>query len=113
MITLPVKYIELLARHGRDLKELGVNGMALPRRPALEAVEALRLAKIPILATHVLHVVNGKIRHSYDSWCCKSPVDTTSEEYMRESFAEAERYIRAYPDSENGTVFYEIGLPNH
>jgi len=113
MITLPVKYIELLARHGRDLKELGVDGMALPKRHALEAMEALRLAKIPILATHVLQVVNGKIRDSYDSWCCNSPVDPASEEYMRESFTEAERYIRAYPDPDNGTIFYEIGLPNY
>lgn len=112
MIPLPQKYIDLLAWHGRDLKELGVHGIALPRGPALEAVGALRQAKIPILGGDVLRVVDGKIRHTYDNWYCKSHADPASPEYMEESYKQAERYILAYPDPDDGTFFYEIGVPN-
>lgn len=112
MIVLPKKYVDLLAWYGRDLNELGVHGIALPRSAALEAVDALRQARIPILGGDVLREVDGKIRHTYDNWYCKCHADPATDEYAEESFKQAQRYVLAYPDPEDGTVFYEIGVPN-
>jgi hypothetical protein len=108
MTTLPKEYLELLSQYGHDLKEIGVNGIALPRLAALKAVVILRHAGTPILGGDVCHVANGKIRVSYDNWYCKGAGDPGTEKYLEASLVQAENYIRAYSDPEDGTVFYQL-----
>lgn len=109
MNTLPQDYIDILARHGRDVRDAGVNGVALSRRAALSAVDALRrTGDIPILGGEVFRITNGKIELSYDNWDTKSSRGPNSVQYRQDSYPQAEAYIRAYADPENGTILYRI-----
>jgi len=112
MKSLPQKYLEVLARNGRELKELGIDGAALPKHAALEAVDALwKSGSVPILGGEVFRVASGKLSHSYDTWDCKSNGDPDSELYREDSLAQAEAYIRKYPDPEDGSVLYQLVVP--
>lgn len=107
-MSLPKEYLDLLTQHGRDLREIGVNGAALPRSAALKAVQLLHQAGVPILGGDVVRITGGKITVSRDNWYCKGAGDPGTAEYLRESLSQAEAYIRAYPDDEDGSVFYQI-----
>lgn len=41
MTTLPQEYLDILASEGRDLKEAGVNGVALQKRPTSRSRSSL------------------------------------------------------------------------
>lgn len=112
MKSLPQEFLDLLSRHGRDLLELGIDGIALPRRAALDAVETLQRAGcVPILGGEVFQVRNGKLAHSYDSWDCKSGGNPNSDQYLNDSLKQAKAYIQRYSDPEDGSVFYQIVVP--
>lgn len=112
MKSLPQEYLAVLSRDGRELKELGIDGVALPKRAALEAVEALRKAACaPILGGEVFRVTGGKVAHTYDTWDCMSDGARDSERYLKDSLRQADAYIRRYPDPEDGSVLYQIVLP--
>lgn len=108
MTTLPQEYLDILASEGRDLKEAGVNGAALQKRSALRAVEALRAASVQILGGDVYRVTRGKLELSYDNWYCKDAGEPGTDEYLKASLAQAKRYIRDYPDPEDGSILYRI-----
>lgn len=109
MNKFPQDFLDILARHGRDLKSAGVDGVALPKGAALDALRTLGLgSRIPILGGDVFRVVNGAISLSYENWDCKSTGDPTTEKYLKDSLIQAEEYIRSFPDPEDGTVFYQL-----
>lgn len=110
MKSLPPEYVKILSEHGRDLKELGVDGAALSKEYALKAIGILRGAKIMILGGDVLRVVNGRIQHTYDSWHYDDHVGLRDQTVVEASFKHAERYLLSYPDAEDGTILYEIGI---
>lgn len=112
MKSHPREYLDVLARHGRELKELGIEGTALPKRAALEAVEVLRKAGcVPILGGEVFRLADGKLVHAYDSWDCMSDEDPESERYRADSLRQADAYIRRYKDDEDGSIWYQLVLP--
>jgi hypothetical protein len=64
----------------------------------------------------VLEIVDGKLRYTYDNWHADRKSEEDLREYLARSIADAERYIRNYPDPEDGIIFYsptisELGLP--
>lgn len=109
MNTLPQDYVDALKRHGRNLKDAGVNGVALPRKAALEAIGILRRTNVvAILGGEVFQVRDGKAELSYDNWDTKSSMGPNSTQYRLESYQQAETFVSAYHDAEDGTIFYRI-----
>lgn len=108
MTKLPTEYLNILAQEGRNLKETGVNGVALSRRAALRAVDALQAAGVPILGGDVYLLTSGKLELSHDNWYCKDAGDPGTEKYLSASIAQAAQYIRSYRDLEDGSIMYRI-----
>jgi hypothetical protein len=57
----------------------------------------------------------GKPEPTYDNWYADRRPGEDLMDYLERSIAEAERYIRGYPDPEDGTILYspvisELGL---
>lgn len=87
----------------------GVNGVALPKKAVLDAIDALRRAgDIPILGGEIFHITKGKIELSYDNWDTVSRKGPNSAQYRQDSYLQAEARIRAYSDPEDGTILYRI-----
>lgn len=110
-MQLPKAYLLLLEEYGRDLKDIGVEGFALPKQEALKAIGILANAGFPILGGDVIRVVRGRAEVSYDNWYCRHEGDPSSSEYRQASAEQAEKYIRGYLDPEDGSVLYQIVTP--
>jgi hypothetical protein len=82
----------------------------------LEAVSALIGSEIAILGGDVLKIEHGRPRYTYDNWYVNQWEGEPFPDYLRRSWGTAERYIRDYPDPQNGTILYalviaELGIP--
>ncbi len=115
-MLIPESYRQIEKARGRSLEEIHCNGVAFTRLDILEALECLRGTHAGVLGGDVLAVVNGKLRHTYDSWHADKRHGEDILKYLARSIAEAEKYIRNYPDPEDGTVSYspvvsELGVP--
>ena len=105
------KYQKILEEKGKPLGEIGIAEVALERAPALEAIGALRVAGIPILGGDVYKNQNGNIKSTYDNWYSQEEDYPSKEEYLKQSWAKAEQYIRNYNDPMDGSIFYTLVIP--
>jgi len=115
-VLIPESYREIEKTRARSLTEIHSNGVAFNRHDILEALGCLKGTHIGVFGGDVLRVVDGKLRYTYESWHTdKSPGEDVWK-YLARSIAEAEIYIRNYPDPEDGTILYspeisELGIP--
>ena len=110
---LPKQYIDFLEHKGKSLQDIGINGFALDRVSTLEALGILRKNSIPVSGGDVLRAVGETIRHTYDNWYVQPEKYKSHEEYVSNSIAIAEKFIRDYKDSEDGSIFYLLVVPEH
>ncbi len=101
------KYTEILAR-GRPLTEQGIHGVALTKRDALEAVEVLKKAGVPILGGDVWQMVDGKLQLEYSNWYMDRMDGESEASYAARSIAATVAYLHKFPDAEDGTIFYVL-----
>jgi immunity protein 40 of polymorphic toxin system len=92
------------------------NGVAFTRADILEALESLKGTQAGVMGGDVLKIVDGKLRYTYDSWRADKKSEENIPGYLARSIEEDDRYIRNYPDPEDGTILYsptisELGLP--
>jgi Immunity protein 40 len=112
MLT-PKHYVEILQERGKSLSEIGVNGMALERDAALEAIEALKDSQSAILGGDVYRLVAGIPEHTYDNWYSQREDSESLEHYVRRSWGVAKRYIESYVDPEDGSILYSLVLSDY
>jgi hypothetical protein len=106
LILVPDQYRRLEKEKGRTLTEIGGAGVAFTREDVLEALECLKGTRVGVLGGDVLEVVNGRPRYAHDDWHVNRRPQEDLADFLNRSVAEAERYIRSYPDPGDGTIFY-------
>lgn len=114
-MLIPNTYSEILSNSGHSLQEIGVAGVALTRQNALDAVASLKGTQVAISGGDVLRVVEGKLRYTKDNWYIQRLSNEDIGAYISRSHEKAKRYIKSYPDAEDGYVLYalvtsELGL---
>jgi hypothetical protein len=105
-MLIPESYRRLEKEKGRALTEIGAAGVAFTREDILEALEYLKGSQVGVLGGDVLEVAGGRPRHTYDSWHADRKNGENVMDFLKRSIAEAEGYIRSYPDPEDGTILY-------
>jgi hypothetical protein len=114
-MLIPDAYRRLEKEKGRSLRDTGVAGVAFARKDLLEALEYLKGSRVAVLGGDVLEVKGGaqpdsfwyeKPKPTHDSWHADRKPREALMDYIERSIAEAERYIRSYPDPEDGTILY-------
>ena len=114
-MLIPGAYHRLEKEKWRTLRDIGVAGVAFTRKDLLEALECLKGSKVAVLGGDVLAINSGaqpdSFRHgkpkpTYDSWHADRRPGEDLMDYIERSIAEAEGYIRSYPDPEDGTLLY-------
>ena len=109
-------YTEILARHGRSLKDIGSADVVLPRLMALKAINTLRGLNVVILGVDVVRIKDGFPEYTYDNAHCEPEDYTSSEDYRKGSLEKIARYLMNYPDPLDGTIWYALSvleLPRH
>jgi hypothetical protein len=114
-MLIPEPYRRIEKEKGRALTEIGVAGVAFTREGILEALGCLKGSQIAVLGGDVLEVVNGRPQYTSDSWYANKEPGEDLRVYVERSIAEAEQYIRRFPEPEDGTILYsptisELGL---
>jgi hypothetical protein len=115
-MLIPERYTEIRRSKGRSLQDIGVGGCAFAKADALDAVASLVGSQVAIAGGDVLSVASGRPRYTYDNWYVDRRDDESLEDYLARSWVAAERYIREYPDPQDGTILYalvlaELGVP--
>ena len=103
---------ELYNSHGVSLLPIGSRAMGLSREFALEALEHLKDAKIPVSGGQVLRVRNDCDLPIYtpDAWDSEMRSSETYDDYCVRSILEAKSFILTYVEPPNQKVLYEIVL---
>jgi hypothetical protein len=68
----------------------------------------LKGSQVAVLGGGVLEIVNGNPRYTGDSWYANRESGEGLMDYLKRSIVEAERYVRRFPDPENGTILYRL-----
>jgi hypothetical protein len=115
LMLIPEPYRRLEKEKGRALTEIGVAGVAFTREGILEALGCLKGSQVAVLGGDVLEVVNGKPQYTTDSWYANREPEEDLKAYLERTIAEAEQYVRRFPDPDDGTILYsptvsELGL---
>jgi hypothetical protein len=80
-----------------------------------DALESPRGGRVAVLGWDVLKIASGaqpdglcygKPEPTYGNWYADRRPGEDLMDYIERSIAEAERYIRSYPDLEDGTILY-------
>jgi len=116
LMLIPDAYRRLEKEKGRSLADIGIAGVAFTRKDILEALEYLQGSQVAVLGGDVLKIVrgvqrassfwDGKPKPTHDNWAADRRPGEDLMDYVERSIAEAERYIRSYPDPEDGTILY-------
>lgn len=115
-MLIPKQYLEVLKNKGHSLKEIGSNEVGLSRSAALEAIRSLRKSQAAILGGNVVRVINQRPEYGVENWYVQQQSSEPLVDYLKRSLDTAEKYIREFPDVEDGTILYtlvvsELGLP--
>jgi hypothetical protein len=105
-MLIPEAYRKLEKEKGRPLAEIGAAGVAFTRKDVLGALECLKGTQVGVLGGDVLDIVGGKLRYTHDSWHVNRRPQEDVADFLNRSIMETERYIRSYPDPEDGTTLY-------
>jgi hypothetical protein len=78
------------------------------RKDLLAALEILKGSQVAVLGGDVMEIVDGELQYlrTGDNWYADRRPGEDLMDYIERSIAEAERYIRSYPDPEDGTILY-------
>jgi len=103
------QYLNFIREHGVDLeKALGVKEWALSRNDALTAIGILRDGHEAVLGGDVIFEREGRLRYTHDNWHSDPGENEPTAQYIERSLAEAEGYIRKYPETNEGKYYYVI-----
>jgi hypothetical protein len=107
-MLIPDAYRRLEKEKGRSLRDIGCAGFAFTRKDILDALESLKGSQVAVLGGDVLEIANGELRYlgTGDNWYADKRPREDLMDYIQRSIVEAERYIRTYPDPEDGTILY-------
>jgi hypothetical protein len=107
-MLIPDAYRILAKEKGRSLREIGCAGVAFARTDILDALESQKGGQVAVLGGDVVEIIDGELQHqhTYDNWHADRGPGEDLIDYIERSIAEAERYIRRYPDPEDGTILY-------
>ena len=93
-----------------SLEVIGLNEVAWPKTIAIEILERLQGTDAAALGGDVYRLKGSRPTPDYDNWYSERHPDETLESYTRRSREEALKYIRSYPDPEDGSVLYVLVL---
>lgn len=89
------KYTYFLKERGRSLSEInpGSDEIALKLDDALQAIELLKDARVPILGGDILSDVSGTLSYTYENWYCEKIEQETPNEYIERSYQISRTYL--------------------
>jgi len=105
-VSLPFEYLSFLKEHGTPLDSIGINGYALSRQRALQALEILARLKLPVLGGDVIAYHNGMLTLTYDNWYINGPFSDSQSVEL--SHKKARDFIASYDEPSDGTVLYQL-----
>lgn len=114
-MLIPDAYRRIEKEKGRSLRDIGCAGFAFTRKDILDALESLKGSHVAVLGGDVLEIASGakpdsfwygKPEPRHDNWHTDRGPGEDLMDYAERSIAEAERYVRSYPDPEDGTILY-------
>lgn len=95
-MLLPIKFREILATKGRDLKGIGLNEVALAKPDAIEAVRSLEGRQVAILGGDVYYENEGKIRSAHENWFCNRNPNESTADFAKRSQKIASDFLRRH-----------------
>ena len=101
-------YGEFVESRGVVLDSLGLRDRALVRGDALQAIDLLEAAGIPVLGGDVYIAKQGKIESAYANWYTDQREGETISRFAARSFAESRSYISKFPDPTDGMALFAL-----
>jgi hypothetical protein len=105
-VLIPDSYRAIEKARGRSLQEIHSSGVAFTRADMLEALTLLKGSHACVLGIDVLKITEGRLRYAYASYNLVKRPGEDVWKYLARSIAEAEAYVRKYPEPEDGTILY-------
>lgn len=108
---MPSSYIpDGLLDNAFSLEVIGLHEVAWPKAVAIDILASLEGTDAFCLGGDVYRLEGNRPLPAYDNWFSERHQAETLENYTRRSREEALKYIRAYPDPEDGSVLYVLVL---
>jgi hypothetical protein len=105
-MLVPELYRQIEKERGRSLREIGAAGVAFTREDTLKALDCLKGSQVAVLGGDVLETVDGSSDTRMIAGTQTERPEEDLTDYLKRSIVEAERYIRRFPDPEDGTILY-------
>jgi len=99
------EYAELLKTRGIPLRELGIADIALERADALNAIELLQRASVPVLGGDIYFKRPNGIEHAYANWHSDPQPGENRQRFASRSCFESADYISSFPTSDAMPLF--------
>jgi hypothetical protein len=119
-MTIPIeqgyhKYKKLLDTKGVSLRSVYVSEIGLAREDALQAVEYLREASVPILGGDLYYIKGDKIVHDPASWSIDRKYAEPHNEYIQRSYQATIEFINRIQggDKEKPLFAFVVGEDIH
>jgi len=107
-IELPSEILPPLRSKAIGLSHLHVAEVAWFRNDVLEIIRQLNDTGIAILGGDVLRKCGDKFEHDYSNWHVDRQPSESAKAYAERSREETTKYVRGFPDSENGSIAYVL-----
>jgi hypothetical protein len=110
-MQMPPDYLTLLESKGVRIDLPGLDEIALKRADALQAVELLRTAAIPILGGDVWYRRRGRFEIAYANWHADPQIGEDSFTYLQRSLSKTAQYVREFPEPADGEPLFVLVIP--
>jgi hypothetical protein len=107
-MLLPNTFKEILATRGRDLREIGLDEVALSKRDALDAIQSLEGHQIAVLGGDVYFEEGGRIRPRLHNWFCEKQPNEHPFEFTKRSQIVALNFVQGYDASLKSNAFFVL-----
>lgn len=107
-MLLPNRFNEILATRGRDLREIGLDEVALSKRDALDAIQSLEGHQIAVLGGDVYFEEGGRIRPRLHNWFCEKQPNEHPFEFTKRSQIVALNFVQGYDASAKSNSFFVL-----
>lgn len=88
--------IKEILKIGKPLFNVGNNNWGLTKEQALEAIDLLSSANIPIYGGDVYELTGDIIKPNYDNWFCNPMPNELERDFLDRSITIAKNYILSY-----------------
>ncbi len=110
-MQMSADYQTLLESNGVRIDLPGLDEIALKRADALQAVEMLRRAAIPVLGGDVWLRRRGRFEPPRAFWYANRQFGEDDFSYLQRSLNKTEQYVREFPDPADAEPLFVLVIP--